>query len=158
MPLFYLQDEVAYYHLGAFSEEGYRCRASFALFWTTLEVLSKKARQLDLGGVTMDGAAPRRLRLAAFVSGGGSNLENLLARSESGTLPASRGRSSAGAKSAEARRERSGLDRARPRAKAIEPALGLQELQGSREGNRLTSDHEQGSGSDETRDHSAGSR
>ena len=36
MTLWYVQDEVAYYHLGAYSDEGYMRRASFAIFNTAL--------------------------------------------------------------------------------------------------------------------------
>ena len=35
--LWYSQDNVAYYHLAAYSERGYELRASFALFWRALE-------------------------------------------------------------------------------------------------------------------------
>jgi len=37
MLLWYVQGEVGYYHLGAFSDLGYELRASFALFWTAIE-------------------------------------------------------------------------------------------------------------------------
>jgi hypothetical protein len=37
MILWYLQNGVAYYHLGAYEEEGYRLRASFALFHKALD-------------------------------------------------------------------------------------------------------------------------
>ena len=40
MALWYRQGEVAYYHLAAYSDEGYRQRASFPLFWFTLEQLA----------------------------------------------------------------------------------------------------------------------
>jgi len=36
MLLWYIQGNVAYYHLGAYSPAGYKLNASFALFWTTL--------------------------------------------------------------------------------------------------------------------------
>jgi hypothetical protein len=46
----WLQDgEVAYYHLGAYSAEGYEVGASFALFATAIEVFREKARWLSLG-------------------------------------------------------------------------------------------------------------
>jgi hypothetical protein len=40
MLLWYRQGEVAYYHLGAYSDEGYERGASFALFWRALETLA----------------------------------------------------------------------------------------------------------------------
>jgi hypothetical protein len=43
--------EVAYYHLGAYAEAGYRSRASFALFSTAIEAFAATGvRWLDLGG------------------------------------------------------------------------------------------------------------
>ena len=59
MLLFYVQDDVAYYHLGACCEEGYRRRASFALFWFAIEHFAAQGlRWLNLGadaGVRSDG-------------------------------------------------------------------------------------------------------
>ena len=40
MALWYRQGDVAYYHLAAYSDEGYRQRASFPLFWFTFEQLA----------------------------------------------------------------------------------------------------------------------
>src|SRR6185436_494473 len=40
MALWYRQREVAYYHLAAYSDEGYRLRASFPLFWFAFEQLA----------------------------------------------------------------------------------------------------------------------
>ena len=37
MLLWFTQGDVAYYHLGAFSDKGYSTGASFALFWTALD-------------------------------------------------------------------------------------------------------------------------
>lgn len=37
MLLWAIQNNVGYYHLGAYSSEGYKLKASFALFWTLLE-------------------------------------------------------------------------------------------------------------------------
>ena len=49
--LWFRQGDIAYYHLGAYSEPGYRRRASFALFWTALEFFAAAGvRWLDLGG------------------------------------------------------------------------------------------------------------
>lgn len=51
MLLWYTTGEVAYYHLGAFNETGYRCGASFALFWQAMEYFSDLGlRWLNLGG------------------------------------------------------------------------------------------------------------
>ena len=50
MTLWYTDREVAYYHLGAYSELGYELEASFALFWRALEYFSSEGLQwLDLG-------------------------------------------------------------------------------------------------------------
>jgi len=40
MVLWYRQGDVAYYHLAAYSDEGYRQRASFPLFWLAFERLA----------------------------------------------------------------------------------------------------------------------
>jgi len=37
MLLWYVQDQIAYYHLGAYSTMGYNLHASFALFWFAIE-------------------------------------------------------------------------------------------------------------------------
>ena len=48
--LWYVRDEVAYYHLGAYSAEGYRRRASYALFWRAIECFADRGlRWLSLG-------------------------------------------------------------------------------------------------------------
>jgi hypothetical protein len=48
--LWCVQGEVGYYHLGAYSEEGYRWRASFALFWRAIESFAERGlRWLSLG-------------------------------------------------------------------------------------------------------------
>jgi hypothetical protein len=50
MLLFYVQGRVAYYHLGAHDDEGYRLRASFGLFWRAIEALRDDGLEwLDLG-------------------------------------------------------------------------------------------------------------
>lgn len=60
MLLWYVQGDVAYYHLGAFSDLGYELHASFALFWTAIEYFAdEKLRWLNLGagaGVKSDSA------------------------------------------------------------------------------------------------------
>jgi hypothetical protein len=50
MTLWYLQGDVAYYHLGAWDDTGYRLGASFVLFAGAVEALEPRARWLDLGG------------------------------------------------------------------------------------------------------------
>lgn len=49
MTLWYVHGDAAFYHLGASSDDGYRVRASFALFARALEELRSRARWLDLG-------------------------------------------------------------------------------------------------------------
>jgi hypothetical protein len=57
--LWYAGHAVGYYHLGAYSEEGYRLRASFALFWRAIEHFAAAGlKWLDLGagaGAANDG-------------------------------------------------------------------------------------------------------
>lgn len=50
MLLFYVQGDVAYYHLGAFSPRGYELGAAFAVFWTALKELSCTVKFVSLGG------------------------------------------------------------------------------------------------------------
>jgi hypothetical protein len=64
MTLWYVQGQVGYYHLGAYSDTGYELRASFALFWFAIDYFaSSDLRWLDLGAgagvksVGMDGLA-----------------------------------------------------------------------------------------------------
>ena len=50
MLLWYAQDGVGYYHLGAYNSLGYRLKASFALFWSAIEYFSDMGLQwLSLG-------------------------------------------------------------------------------------------------------------
>lgn len=50
MTLWYTQGDVAYYHLGAYSEQGYTLRASFALFWYAIRYFAAQGlRWLGLG-------------------------------------------------------------------------------------------------------------
>jgi Acetyltransferase (GNAT) domain len=50
MILWMVQNGIAYYHLGAYNEVGYRERASFALFWVALEFFcARHIRWLSLG-------------------------------------------------------------------------------------------------------------
>ncbi len=50
MTLWYVLDNVGYYHLGAYSGTGYELRASFALFWRAIEYFAAKGlRWLNLG-------------------------------------------------------------------------------------------------------------
>jgi hypothetical protein len=48
--LFYLQNDVAYSHLSAFSERGYSLGASYAVKWYAMERLAGSVRWLDFGG------------------------------------------------------------------------------------------------------------
>jgi len=59
MLLWYVQGEVAYYHLGAYSGEGYELGASFALFSRAIEIFAHSGiRWLDLGASAgLDGTA-----------------------------------------------------------------------------------------------------
>jgi hypothetical protein len=59
MLLWYVQENIAYYHLGAYSPEGYTLNASFALFWCALNhFASSDVEWLNLGagaGTSNDG-------------------------------------------------------------------------------------------------------
>jgi hypothetical protein len=58
MTLWYLQDSVAYYHLGSYSDAGYELGASFPLFAFAIESYSREAAWLSLGaGAGLDGSA-----------------------------------------------------------------------------------------------------
>ncbi len=64
MLLWYIQDNIGYYHLGAYSGTGYATHSSFALFWTALKYFAAQGLSwLDLGagaGITdrsVDGLA-----------------------------------------------------------------------------------------------------
>ena len=60
MLLWYADSSVGYYHLGAYTDEGYKLRASFALFWRAIEHFGAQGlRWLNLGagaGASNDGA------------------------------------------------------------------------------------------------------
>src|SRR5262249_3264364 len=47
--LWYVAQNVAYYHLGAYSARGYDLGASFALFWFAIEHFTSRVRWLALG-------------------------------------------------------------------------------------------------------------
>jgi hypothetical protein len=50
MLLWYVQGDIAYYHLGAYSTLGYHMHASFALFWSAIEYFAASGiRWLNLG-------------------------------------------------------------------------------------------------------------
>jgi hypothetical protein len=50
MTLWYVQNDVAYYHLGAYSPAGYQLKVSYALFWTTLQYFADlRLKWLSLG-------------------------------------------------------------------------------------------------------------
>jgi hypothetical protein len=58
MDWYYMQGELGYGHLAAFSPDGYRLAASYALQWTAIAHLSRQARWLDIGagaGAQSDG-------------------------------------------------------------------------------------------------------
>ena len=58
MILWYLQNSVAYYHLGAYTDEGYELRASFALFHKALEYFAAAGlKYANLGAGAGLGAA-----------------------------------------------------------------------------------------------------
>ena len=48
--LWYIQDDVAYYHLGASSQKGYEIGASHALFEAAISTLKDRVRFISLGG------------------------------------------------------------------------------------------------------------
>jgi len=49
--VFFVNDEIVYYHLAAYSEKGYEKCASFGIFWLALEYFSKQGfRLMNLGG------------------------------------------------------------------------------------------------------------
>jgi hypothetical protein len=50
MQLWFLQEETAYHHLTAFSEAGYKLRASYAICWSAIEYFLGRVRWLDWGG------------------------------------------------------------------------------------------------------------
>jgi len=49
MVLYYVHGDVAYYHLGAYSEAGYRTRSSYAIFAHSLAYLARHVRWVNLG-------------------------------------------------------------------------------------------------------------
>jgi len=67
LDLWYLHGDVAYGHLAAFDDEGYRLRASYATKWTVLQHFASRARWVDLGGSA--GLAGREDGLTKFKAG-----------------------------------------------------------------------------------------
>lgn len=66
--LWYLQGDTAYYHLGAYSDEGYKHKASFALFWESIQYFRRAGvRWLSLGAGA--GLQPKEDGLTRFKSG-----------------------------------------------------------------------------------------
>lgn len=56
--LWYRQDEVAHSHLAAFSDRGYELMASYALYWSALEMFKSEVRWLNFGaGAGLDHGA-----------------------------------------------------------------------------------------------------
>jgi Acetyltransferase (GNAT) domain len=50
--LWYVQADVAYSHLAAYSPAGYQLMASYALYWSALDYFANRAKWLDLGAGT----------------------------------------------------------------------------------------------------------
>jgi hypothetical protein len=70
MVLWYRQGDVAYYHLAAYSDEGYRQRASFPLFWLAFEHLAAAGvRWASLGAGPSGGASQGTDGLVRFKKG-----------------------------------------------------------------------------------------
>lgn len=55
--LWYVQGDVAYGHLGATNDLGYRCMASYALYWHAIDQLRHRVRWLELGAAA--GVSPQ---------------------------------------------------------------------------------------------------
>jgi hypothetical protein len=68
LDLWYVQGDAAYGHLAAFSELGYKLRASYATKWTMLGYFSGRVRRVDLTG-PVGRSVSRSEGLAAFKSG-----------------------------------------------------------------------------------------
>lgn len=68
MQIWLRQGDVAYYHLGAYSDTGYRSRVSYALMWSALQWFAEAGTgTLDLGGAA--GTAEREDGLTRFKRG-----------------------------------------------------------------------------------------
>ena len=69
MILWYVHGQIAYYHLGAFSLDGYKMNASFALFWKAIDYFI----QHGLKWINMGGGAGMKMKkkdgLASFKQG-----------------------------------------------------------------------------------------
>ena len=66
MQVWYVQGDVAYWHLSAYTDAAYRMRASYAVFWRAIEYFAdQKLCWLHLGGVPDSGSGG----LAAFKKG-----------------------------------------------------------------------------------------
>ena len=76
MVLWYRQGDVAYYHLAAYSDEGYRQRASFPLFWLAFE-------HLAAAGVQMGGIGRRPIVVSLPSSSARPQVKELTASSDS---------------------------------------------------------------------------
>lgn len=68
LDLWYVQGDIAYGHLVAFNDLGYKLRASYATKWAVLKYFSDKVRWLDLGGAAGSGGS-RDDGLARFKQG-----------------------------------------------------------------------------------------
>jgi hypothetical protein len=67
--LWYVQDDVAYGHLGATNALGYQSMASYALYATAIEHFRERARWMDLGGTADAASGPHAEGLARFKAG-----------------------------------------------------------------------------------------
>ena len=69
MLLWYVQGDVAYYHLGAYSERGYELRASFALFQHAMELFARRGLGWLCLGAGAGSAAGGESGLSRFKQG-----------------------------------------------------------------------------------------
>jgi hypothetical protein len=70
LDLWYLQGDIAYGHLAAFSDRGYELRASYATKWHVLNYFRHKARFLNLGAAAgVSAETPAKNGLAIFKRG-----------------------------------------------------------------------------------------
>lgn len=72
--IFYIQNDVSYYHLSALTDKGYELRAGYALMWVAINYLAKKTRWIAFGGGT--GSAESKTNgLAEFKMGWASSTQ-----------------------------------------------------------------------------------
>ena len=73
--LFYLQDDVAYSHLSAYTDEGYASHAGYAVKWAAIEYFKPRLRWIEFGGGS------------AAAGAGGGGLDSFKIGWSSQTLP-----------------------------------------------------------------------